>query len=169
MPSKRSVTSHYRGPKSASKANRSSSHLEAKGAKIQATKHDYGKVQFLYPLRALVETNKVFTFGAIKYDVGNWHSGEGFDWQRLYDSALGHIFASMLGQDVDGESGHQHLAHAQCCIAMLLEHQLTNHGHDTRSKANYIHAQEGRVALEHYNTRAVVEGPKLKKIVKRRA
>lgn len=148
-------------------AKKAPKHLEAKRGKVQATKHDYGKVQFLYPIRALTETNKVFTFGGIKYSIGNWHSGEGFDWQRLYDSTFGHILSSMLGEDIDAESGRYHLAHAQCCLAMLLEHQLTGHGHDTRSKTNYIPKTKGQLARAPYNTRAIVEGPAIKGVAKR--
>jgi ribosomal protein L13E len=110
--------------------------LENKKGQVQATKHDYGKIQFLFPVRALSETNRVFTFGGRKYKIGNWHSGNGFDFQRLYDAGLGHVLNSMLGEDLDEETGMWHLAHAMCCFSMLLEHQLVGIGSDTRNQAN---------------------------------
>lgn len=156
--SKESVLRQKKEPQENTSTIGLKSHLEKASGKIQATKHDYGKVQFLFPIRALTETNKVFTFGGQKYDIGNWHSGDGFDYQRLYDSGLGHVFASMLGQDRDSESNLWHLAHAMCCFAMLLEHQITGHGRDTRSKANYL-----PLHLPAYNPRAIVPKPTTKK------
>lgn len=113
--------------------------LEAKDGKIQATKHDQGKPRFsLIPARALREVAKVFTYGAEKYDVGNWHNGEGFDWSRLMDASDRHGSDFRLGQNLDEESDLHHLAHRICCDMMLLEHCLTNHGKDTRAKINYL-------------------------------
>lgn len=120
------------------KAKKNLKKLETKQGKIQATKHDIGKIQFLFPIRALAETNRVFTYGGKKYDIGNWHSGDGFDWQRLIDAAYGHIGNFQLGENYDKETKMYHLAHAMCCLAMLLEHQIVNLGNDTRSKTNHF-------------------------------
>ncbi len=127
--------------------------LESKNGKIQATKHDGGKIQFLFPIRALAETNRVFTYGGVKYAIGNWHSGDGFDWQRLIDAAYGHIQSFQLGEDFDPESSGYHLAHAMCCLAMLLEHQILGFGKDTRSQTN-------KFSGINYNPRDIVKLPK---------
>jgi hypothetical protein len=84
------------------------------------------------PQAALVEVARVMTFGAKKYDDHNWRSG--FDWSRLYDASLRHISAHVQGHDLDPESGRSHLAHAACCILMLLEHELMGIGVDDRYK-----------------------------------
>lgn len=107
-----------------------------------ASKDDFGKVMLsLFPMRAYVETCKVFTYGAKVtprpdgskgYGIGNWHTGKGFDWLRLSDAAIGHHISFLLGEDLDSESGYHHLAHEMCCNAMLLEHYLTNFGTDSR-------------------------------------
>lgn len=120
--------------------------------RTQASKDDTQKVMLsLFPVRALVETCKVFTYGAAMtprpdgskgYGVGNWHSGNGFDWQRLMDAAIGHKLAFQLGDNYDKDSGYHHLAHEMCCNAMLLEHFLTNLGDDTREKAQHFSVGE---------------------------
>lgn len=106
---------------------------------VQATKHDRGKPMLsLFPRRAYIETCKVFTYGAHKYAIGNWHAGEGFDWQRLSDAGLRHHWDFLGGEDIDPESGYPHLAHEMCCNAMLLEHYLAHHGKDTRGQAQFF-------------------------------
>jgi hypothetical protein len=88
------------------------------------------------------EIAKVFAFGAKKYSVGNWHSGEGFTWSRLLRAAESHMDYHMAGQFFDEESTLYHLAHAGCCFLMLLEHVLTKHGVDDRSPAQFIIQEE---------------------------
>jgi hypothetical protein len=124
-----------------------SGQLESRDGKVQATKYDDGKPRMsLVPKRALIEVAKVFTFGAntdpnkgpVKYGVGNWHSGDSFDWSRLLDASDRHGEAFQLGEDNDVESGLSHLAHRICCDMMLLELVLTGHGKDDRSKIQYL-------------------------------
>lgn len=116
--------------------------LEQKGGKIQATKHDGAKPRFaLLPRRALAEVAAVFTYGAAKYDIGNWHRGDGFDWDRLQSASLRHDNAFALGEDLDPESLYHHLAHKICCDMMLLEHCLTNHGKDNRHLSQFIRSR----------------------------
>lgn len=129
--------------------SKQSDHLESRDGQVQATKHDGGKRRNLFPVRALNATNDVFTYGANKYSAGNWHQGAGFDWDRLDDAFERHMQAWRLGEDVDPESGHPHLAHAMCCLAMLLEHTLTGHGNDTRKRNQFI---------THSNTHETKEG-----------
>jgi len=83
------------------------------------------------------EVSKVFVYGAAKYDVGNWHSGNGFKWSRLLSAAERHLDSHFAGELFDTESKFYHLAHAMCCILMLLEHIITRHGEDDRHPAQY--------------------------------
>lgn len=118
--------------------------LEQKDGKTQATKYDYEKVLIgAYPARALVETCKVFTFGAKKYSVGNWHHGGGFDWMRLFNAQQRHLWSWALGEDQDPESLCHILAHAACCNAMLLDHVLSGHGTDDRAKYQWTKKSSG--------------------------
>lgn len=84
------------------------------------TKHDAGKVSLsLIPRAALEQEAKVYAFGANKYGRDNYKKG--FAYTRLIDAALRHIMAAVDGEDIDAESGEAHLAHARCCIGMLME------------------------------------------------
>jgi hypothetical protein len=95
------------------------------------TKHDQGKPRLeLLPPDALITVAKVFGYGAQKYADWNWC--EGFKWSRLHGAALRHLLAWQSGEDVDPESGLPHLAHAGCCVLMLLAHQLRKLGVDDR-------------------------------------
>lgn len=115
------------------------SHLEQKEGVVQATKHDGEKPRMaLIPVRAKKEVAAVFTKGAVKYDVGNWHAGDSFDYDRLISAAERHIDDFSLGQRADHDSGRHVLAHAICELMMLLELDLAGHGIDNRTKAQYI-------------------------------
>lgn len=109
---------------------------------VQATKHDRGKIMpELFPVRAYMAINEVFTYGATapgKYCVGNWKAGKGFNWSRLIGSAERHYAEFKLGLNWDLESKLSVLAHVGCCNAMLLEHFLTNHGVDDRPESQII-------------------------------
>ena len=83
-------------------------------------KYDAGKpLLALLPIVALEEVGKVMTFGATKYAAYNWLGGLAYT--RLLSAALRHIFAYLRGEDKDSESGLSHLAHAVCCLLMVLE------------------------------------------------
>jgi hypothetical protein len=118
--------------------------LETRDGKIQATKHDSGKIKLgLYPTRAFLATSEVFTYGAEKYSEGNWHQGDGFKYSRLADAAKRHILAFELGVELDDESNLHVLAHAACEIAMLLEMAITRHGLDDRAIRQHDIFQKG--------------------------
>lgn len=96
-------------------------------------KHDQGKPNFaLLPIGPTEEIVKVWTFGEKKYAAWNWTLG--FKWSRPLAASLRHIFAWARGEDKDPESGLPHLAHAACCLMMLLEFQATGTGEDDRYK-----------------------------------
>jgi hypothetical protein len=88
----------------------------------------------LVPLRAMWEVGKVMSFGAQKYAAYNWKGG--IKYTRLSDAALRHIIEFIEGEDMDSESGLHHLAHAACCITMLLEMTMDRPDLDDRYKGN---------------------------------
>lgn len=100
--------------------------------KLNGKKDDDDKLRYdLIPLEALEAIAEVFTRGGKKYGDHNWR--EGFRWGRLWAAALRHLVAFWRGEDFDPEWGCHHLAHAACCVMMLLSHVLTKSGHDDRS------------------------------------
>lgn len=101
---------------------------------MEPQKFDTEKVRVeLLPPDALEEIARVLTFGAVKYAAGNWATGSGFKWTRLYGAMLRHVFAWARGEDLDPESGISHLAHAGCMLLFLLSHVLRRHGTDDRN------------------------------------
>lgn len=82
-------------------------------------KDDVGKPRMDLLDRELLEgVARVLAFGAEKYAAHNWRAG--IATSRLYAAAMRHLVASLNGEDVDSESGLDHLAHAGCCLMFLL-------------------------------------------------
>ena len=87
--------------------------------KIEGIKFDQEKPRMdLLDAYALIETAKVMTFGASKYEDHNWRKG--MKYGRFIAALLRHIFAFMRGEDNDPETGLSHIAHAMCCCMFLL-------------------------------------------------
>ena len=108
--------------------------LEEAIANGQGIKYDQGKPDFsLHPTTALEEIAAVWSFGEKKYAAFNWANG--FAWRRPAAAALRHIYAWLGGEDKDPESGLSHIAHACCCLMMILHFQRTNTGTDNRMEA----------------------------------
>jgi hypothetical protein len=85
----------------------------------KGVKHDSGKAPLdLIPYEAQVAIAKVLDFGARKYARGNWTNG--IEYSRLIAAAQRHIGLYNSGQDLDEESGLNHIAHAGCCLMFLL-------------------------------------------------
>lgn len=91
-------------------------------------KHDQGKPLAgtipQYFARVLLEVAKVSTMGAKKYTRGGWLTvpdGE----TRYWDAANRHLLASQI-QDLDPESGLNHLDHAIWSLMAVRELQLRN-------------------------------------------
>lgn len=96
-------------------------------------KHDTEKPDMsLLSSIAITKIAEVMTFGKRKYSAENWRGGIGY--KRLLAAALRHIFAYLGGESSDPESGMSHLAHAACCIMMLLEFETTRKDLDDRYK-----------------------------------
>lgn len=100
---------------------------------IGGTKHDTGKPPLtLVPRAALEAIARVFAFGMKKYSRDNYKKG--FEYTRLMDAAMRHIVQAVDGEDTDPESGESHVAHALCCLSMLLECQRLGTLTDNRYK-----------------------------------
>jgi hypothetical protein len=93
-------------------------------ATTRGRKFDGGKLQYgLIPPLALKETVKVLTFGAVKYDKNNWKKVPDAQ-SRYYDALQRHLWSWFEGEQLDPETGINHLAHAMCNIMFLLERDL---------------------------------------------
>ena len=101
---------------------------------MEGVKYDGEKPKMhLLPPKAILEVAKVLTYGAQKYDEENWRKVP--DLQTRYSSAaLRHIFAHLDGEEVDEESGLDHLAHAMCCLLFKLEDQLNGEGEEESAR-----------------------------------
>lgn len=76
----------------------------------------------LLPPLATTEMAAVMTLGAIKYEPNNWTKGQPIV-KGLCGSGLRHLFAYMLGQDRDPETGMHHGAHLMCNGAFMVEQE----------------------------------------------
>lgn len=104
---------------------------------------------YLLPPKALLEVSKVLTFGAAKYDEHNWKKLDNLQ-NRYTGAALRHIFAHMAGEELDPETGLDHLAHALCCLMFKLEAKLENgesKEEGLRESVGYEH-RESNISLE---------------------
>jgi hypothetical protein len=85
----------------------------------KGTKNDAGKSPIsLIPFEAIKETARAFDFGAKKY--GRYNFRNGIEYSRLIDAAIRHIGAFYEGQDIDEESGYNHIGHAIANLSMLI-------------------------------------------------
>jgi hypothetical protein len=85
-------------------------------------KFDGGKLEYgLLPPHSLREVVEVLTFGAQKYEPGNWIKVPDSK-RRYFDAAQRHIWAWKEGEQNDPETGKNHLSHAICCLMFLYEH-----------------------------------------------
>jgi hypothetical protein len=91
----------------------------SKGRKFDGEKLEFG----LLPPLALEEVVRVLTFGAKKYERGNWQKVPESK-RRYFDAMERHIWAWKKGEKLDTESGIHHLAHAMCCLMFLYEHDI---------------------------------------------
>lgn len=90
---------------------------------MSGMKFDTGKLSYsLMPRSALAWTVAVLTYGAVKYEPGNWAAVEGWE-ERYYDALLRHVEAWRDGDYYDEETQLPHLAHAACCAIFLLAKQ----------------------------------------------
>lgn len=99
---------------------------------MSAKKNDSGKLRVsLVPMDALEEVIKAFEFGAKKYDDDNWRKG--MKHSRFLDATFRHVYLQYKqGEDLDDESGLNHLAHGIADLLMLLSSKMNGYGEDDR-------------------------------------
>jgi hypothetical protein len=78
----------------------------------------------LCPAIAQREYAKVWTQGLEKYPARNWEKG--FLFSEVIASAMRHLEAIRLGEEIDPEDGLLHSAHLMCNAAMLTEFHFTH-------------------------------------------
>lgn len=126
----------------------------------EALKNDQEKIRMdLIPPDALFALAAVLTFGAKKYAAWNWIKG--FDWSRPYGAAQRHLNAWWSGENNDPESGLPHLAHAMCCVMMLLVHERRGLGKDDRVRLQAVEPST------EYVTKLLGDGPIMRAVVRR--
>jgi 5'(3')-deoxyribonucleotidase len=90
----------------------------ASGFKDDSVKLDWS----ILPWKALAEVVKVYQFGATKYARNNW--AKGMLWSRMFSAAMRHMTAFWAGQDIDEETGLNHLTGAIFSLLCLLSYSL---------------------------------------------
>lgn len=114
---------------------------------LSGIKHDNEKPDMsLLSSIALTKIAEVMSFGKHKYTANNWRGG--ISYSRLEAAAMRHILAWNGGESLDLESGMSHLAHASCCLMMLLEFETTRPELDDRYVANKVAPGEKGEQLE---------------------
>ena len=94
-------------------------------------KDDQGKLRFdLLPVKPLEQVADIYTYGSVKYTDNNWRGG--IQWGRVFGAIMRHLWAFWRGEDLDGESGKPHLAHAAFGGLTLLEYMETHRELDDR-------------------------------------
>ena len=89
----------------------------------------------LIPPTALAHVALAFTDGGLKYQPYNWRQ-EKITASVYYGAMLRHIFAWWEGEDLAEDSGAHHLAHAICCMMMILDTMDTDMLQDNRPPTN---------------------------------
>jgi hypothetical protein len=91
----------------------------------RALRYNENKLRYdLIPAIAQREYAKVWTAGAIKYAPRNWEKG--MPYSEVIASAMRHLEAIRLGEEIDEESGLLHSAHLMANAAMLTEFYFTH-------------------------------------------
>lgn len=109
-----------------------------------AVKKDDGKftewaLLTLAPPTATRAKLRVYGHGQRKYSTMGYLKSalakpEEAKYSRLLNALFGHVFRWQAGEDLDPEFGESHLAHAICCLEILLEWHLRGVGTDDRNK-----------------------------------
>jgi len=100
---------------------------------VRGLRYNNDKLRYdLIPALANREYAKIWTQALGKYPEGNWEKG--MPWTEVIASAMRHLEAIRLGEDIDLESGLLHAAHLQANAAMLTEYYFTKQDFDNRKK-----------------------------------
>lgn len=84
----------------------------------------------LIPTSTYIAMAEVLQIGAMKYSERNWERS--MRWSICYSSCLRHLFKWWKGEDLDTETQLNHLKHALCNIAFLIEYLETAPNQDDR-------------------------------------
>ena len=99
--------------------------------KPEGVKFDSNKPKLsLVSLESVAGEAAAMTYGANKYGKNNYKGG--MDWSRLLDAALRHISQYNSGEDLDKESGLNHIYHAKANLGMLIYYIENKLGKDDR-------------------------------------
>lgn len=88
-----------------------------RGLRYNTNKLKWSLVDF----KSLEPMVKVLEFGATKYAKDNWKKG--MPVSEVMESLLRHCFAMLAGEEIDPESGEQHIGHIQC-NAMFISYMM---------------------------------------------
>jgi hypothetical protein len=106
-------------------------HLERTVQMSGGRHYDQGKLRLdLITPEMQVAQAAVLTYGADKYGDNNWE--QGMPWNKLFGSALRHLYKWWAGEEEDPESGLPHLWHAYCNVGFLLTYAVRKAGTDNR-------------------------------------
>lgn len=72
----------------------------------------------LIPVEVIRSLATVLGYGAKKYGDRNFEKG--IEYSRVFSAAQRHLWSWWGKEDFDKESGHNHLWHALCSVAMLI-------------------------------------------------
>lgn len=96
---------------------------------MEGKKYDGDKLRYdLISPGAIEDMAKVLTHGSKKYGDRNWEKG--MKWGRVYAAIFRHLFAWVMGEKLDPDSGLTHLSHAFCNVMFLMEFERRNIGED---------------------------------------
>jgi len=84
----------------------------------------------LIPPEIMTAMGTVMAHGAKKFAERGWE--EGVEWGIYFAALQRHVWAWQGGEDIDMESGHSHLWHAACCLAILVAYEARGIGTDDR-------------------------------------
>lgn len=99
----------------------------------EGIKHDQGKARLdLVPPEAVFAIGRVLTHGVAKYGERNWEKG--MAWGRWIGAAQRHLMAWMAGEEIDRDSGLNHLDQVLTNVAILVAHRDRGIGTDDRAR-----------------------------------
>lgn len=101
---------------------------------MKALTYDQDKPPLAYlPSAALREIAMVQAYGAAKYGTTD-NFRQGMEVRRNLSCALRHIYEYLDGNDLDNESGRNHLGHAACRLMFVLQNLKDGNAIDDRYK-----------------------------------
>lgn len=89
----------------------------------EGTKYDgdKGRPYDLLSVDFLDGITAVLDFGAKKYEPWNW--AKGIKYSRVFSALMRHLWDWWRGEELDKETGLNHLFHAACCLMFLAHYQ----------------------------------------------